>query len=247
MFRERRVLGPLQEHFASAYFHTAPAGAFRGTVIIPDGCMDLLFVRGRLTIAGPDRQATLESIRPGTTVVGFRFQPGAASSWLRTQAAELVGVRTPLESFWGSEARALADWVGEASTVEESALRLEQALAIKATRIETPGIESRAIFQLIERSPSPQSRIVRELMDRLAMSERTLRRRCYEAFGFGPKTLQRILRFHRFLQLAGAQRGPALVDLAAQAGYADQSHLTRESRHMAAVTPTEVIAQLAIR
>ena len=35
----------------------------------------------------------------------------------------------------------------------------------------------------------------------VGMSERTLRRRCLDAFGYGFKTLDRVLRFQRFLSL----------------------------------------------
>jgi transcriptional regulator GlxA family with amidase domain len=71
------------------------------------------------------------------------------------------------------------------------------------------------------------------------MSERTLRRRFDESFGYGPKTLDRVLRYQRFLRLARLSHGPTEI-LAAEAGYADQPHLVRESQHLAGYTPLEV-------
>ncbi len=72
----------------------------------------------------------------------------------------------------------------------------------------------------------------------LGISERQLRRRCQAAVGYGPRTLHRVLRFRRFVSLI--DRAGATADLAAaaaQAGYADQAHLTRESRRLAGLPP----------
>ncbi|MGH2687373.1 MAG: DUF6597 domain-containing transcriptional factor, partial [Actinomycetota bacterium] len=82
---------------------------------------------------------------------------------------------------------------------------------------------------------------VEALGDDLGIGERHLRRRFAAAVGYPPKTLQRILRFQRFLTLArAAAGGPRPVDrpgglagLAAAAGYADQAHLTRECSRLA--------------
>jgi transcriptional regulator GlxA family with amidase domain len=71
------------------------------------------------------------------------------------------------------------------------------------------------------------------LADRLAISERQLRRRFEATVGYGPKTLARVLRFQRLLRLAPAP----LVDLALEAGYADQAHMTAEVKRLAGRPP----------
>ena len=76
---------------------------------------------------------------------------------------------------------------------------------------------------------APGTRVER-LGDRVGLGERQLRRRFADAVGYGPKTLQRVLRFQRFLALARGTRATAgggdLARLALQTGYADQAHLT---------------------
>ena len=76
----------------------------------------------------------------------------------------------------------------------------------------------------------------------LALSERQLQRRFRESVGYGPKTLQRILRFRRFLgELGRGRDGPGgLAGIAASTGYADQAHLTRESRELAGSSPAQL-------
>jgi transcriptional regulator GlxA family with amidase domain len=75
------------------------------------------------------------------------------------------------------------------------------------------------------------------------VSERQLRRRFADAVGYAPKTLQRVLRFQRFLVLARAAGASAdLARLAFAAGYADQAHLTRECRRLAGLPPAALLA-----
>jgi hypothetical protein len=79
---------------------------------------------------------------------------------------------------------------------------------------------------------------------RLGIGDRQLRRRFADAVGYGPKTLERILRFQRFLALA--TRGDDLARLALDAGYADQAHLTRECTRLAGLPPAALLATGAI-
>ncbi len=71
----------------------------------------------------------------------------------------------------------------------------------------------------------------------MGLSERQLRRRFHAAAGYGPKTLQRVLRFRRFL---AGPRGD-LARAALEAGYADQPHLTREVARLAGTSPSRLI------
>jgi len=72
----------------------------------------------------------------------------------------------------------------------------------------------------------------------VGLSERQFRRGCQAAAGYGPKTLQRVLRFQRFVRLLDAPSGPPdLACAAARAGYADQAHLTRECSALSGLTP----------
>jgi AraC-like DNA-binding protein len=77
----------------------------------------------------------------------------------------------------------------------------------------------------------------------VGLSGRELRRRFVDEVGLGPKTFQRISRFHRFLALSDARTSASqsLAALAAEAGYADQPHLTRECRRLAGSTPAALL------
>jgi transcriptional regulator GlxA family with amidase domain len=87
----------------------------------------------------------------------------------------------------------------------------------------------------------PRARVER-VADELALSERQLQRRFREFVGYGPKTLQRVLRLQRLLgalELARDQAG-GLARIAATIGYSDQAHLTRETRELSGHTPVSL-------
>lgn len=244
-YRERAPSALLRSHFSRTWIHRAPGGRAQEAAIVPDGRIDLQWIDGLLRIAGPDREAKIEDIPAGTCVIGLRFQPGVAVLWLRTAASDLVGQRVPLEAFWGGAARDLADWIPEAATPEGMACRLEAALAERAAAIVPSSDLPRSIFRLANARRHPGGENLRWMTGQLDLSERTLRRHCDAAFGYGPKTLARILRFQRFLRLARAPGMTGLAALAVEAGYADQAHLTREARRLAGLTPGTIQAQLA--
>ena len=58
--------------------------------------------------------------------------------------------------------------------------------------------------------------------------------------GYGPKTLDRVLRLQRLLRALDAGRGDDLAWLALDLGYADQAHMTREAVRLAGRTPGEL-------
>ena len=235
----------MRPHFARTWLNQFSPGRAYRLAIPPDGCVDLQWIDGTLRIAGPDRHAHIEEFPAGATVIGMRFQPGSAATWLRVPASELVDARLPLDIFWGREARRIAEWVGEARCPEDLARRLEAAMARRAATIAgPPNRVSRAVFRLLSAPRQPRAEIVGLLSDRLGMSERTLRRTCHSTFGYGPKALDRILRFQRFLRTARTTGSVRLADLAGESGYADQAHLSREARRMADLTPAEILAQL---
>jgi AraC-like DNA-binding protein len=87
------------------------------------------------------------------------------------------------------------------------------------------------------------------LTSELAISVSQLRRRFLATVGVTPKSLQRTLRFQGYLALAQAAAAPGLstprcrgvADLAAEAGYADHAHLSRECRRMTGLTPQQLL------
>jgi AraC-like DNA-binding protein len=81
----------------------------------------------------------------------------------------------------------------------------------------------------------------------LGIGERQLLRRFNAAVGYGPKLLDRVLRFQRFVDRAPAVAGEGeqLARAAAELGYADQAHLSRDCKRLSGLSPLALVASRA--
>lgn len=241
-YRELRPPAALEAHFRCVWSNTLVRGHGCRLAVVPDGCVDITWIDGELSVAGPDIAAALSPIAPDSTVVGIRFRPGAARRWLGLPMSEIVGSRVALGDFWGTRAQEIANKIGDASTTAMRMKILETALCPLASNFGAPPPDMGFVFNALRTDSAGPGMAV--ILDRLDVSPRTLRRRCQDAFGYGPKTLDRILRFQRFLRLARQPEVPRLANLAFEAGYADQAHLTREVRRLSGFSPAAVLSQL---
>ncbi|MFI7018981.1 DUF6597 domain-containing transcriptional factor [Streptomyces sp. NPDC050164] len=200
--------------------------------VLPDGCMDLLWHEGRLLVAGPDTRAYITDGETGTWA-GVRFYPGTAPALLGVPAHELRDRRVALADLWPvSEVRRLAARVNAAP---DPASGLEDLALRQAAGADPPDPLLRHVVAALG-----AGRPVAATADELGLGARQLHRRSLTAFGYGPKTLARILRLRRALALA--RGGVPFADTAVRAGYADQAHLARDVRELAGLPLGELLA-----
>ncbi|MDX3495032.1 helix-turn-helix domain-containing protein [Streptomyces turgidiscabies] len=201
----------------------APARSGVVRPVLPDGCMDLLWSEGRLLVAGPDTRPYVPEGAPARWV-GVRFHPGTAPALLGVPAYELLDRRVELTDLWGAvEVRRLRARVDAAP---DPATALEELALRRTARTPPPDPLLAGLVEALE-----AGRPVGRTADELGLSARQLHRRSLNAFGYGPKTLARILRLQRALALA--RKGVPFAETAALAGYADQAHLARDVRELA--------------
>jgi AraC-like DNA-binding protein len=214
--------------------HGSP-GERPDVLVLPDGCADLIWRGAELRLAGPDSEAFTSPVAPGESIAAIRFRPGWAGAALGWRMADLRGVRTPLADVWGADAAVLAERLALASGAAEQRALLEAEVRGRLSRVELP---DRVVPAAVGRLGLPGSR-VGSLSDELGISERQLRRRFDDAVGYGPKTLDRVLRFRRFVERADGVAGGSedLARLAAELGYADQAHLSRDSVRLSGMPP----------
>jgi AraC-like DNA-binding protein len=238
-YRERPPTAP---QVASLWIHgVAPGSEPHRHRTIPHGSVELRCEIGGLPrIVGPQTVPRLDTLAPGTTVVGVRFRLGAAPAVLGVPASDLVDLTVGAEELWGPEAERIGELVASAATPEEAASRLEAAALARAEEEPDPVATGAAALLLPGRTED-----VTSLPSELHISERTLRRRVQAAIGLPPKVVHRMLRFQGFLALAHGREGDPveLAMLAAEAGFADQSHLTRECLRLAGLSPRALLQE----
>ena len=196
--------------------------------IVPDACIDLIWHResGELFIAGPDTRPYVGPVEPGT-LVGLRFSPGSAPVALGAPADSIRDGRVALDSLWSpAQTRQLGENLADTPSDTDAQRMLERAVTAHAG-----GMRDRAATGVLRLLRSGTR--VGEMAGAIGLSERQLHRRCLAAFGYGPKVLDRVLRFDRAVRLA--RSGMALADIAYEVGYADQPHLSREIKALSGV------------
>ncbi|MCP2259021.1 transcriptional regulator, AraC family [Streptoalloteichus tenebrarius] len=205
--------------------------------VLPDGCLDLIWVDGCLLVAGPDTTAQVAVGAPGASYTGLRFAPGVGPAVLGVPAHELRDRRVPLADLWPSaRVRRLTDQVGAAA---RRGRFLEEVAAERLRHTTTPPDPALPVIVAGAAAGEP----VTTTAERVGVGARQLHRRCRDAFGYGPKTLARVLRLRRALALA--RSGVPFAEVAGGAGYADQAHLAREVRALAGVPLGDLVRPAA--
>jgi AraC-like DNA-binding protein len=198
------------------------------TLVLPDACSDLIWEQGRgAFVAGPDTGPAPSATRAGTVLLGVRFRPWAGGPALGLPLSELRDQRVGLAEVRPADAKRLPGTLD----LKMAATRLADLAGALVTDRPPDAVLAHATRLLAD----PRTR-AEDVADQVGLSLRQLRRRCHDAAGYGPKTLQRVLRFRRFVSRIDA-RDQDLAAIAAEVGYADQAHLTRECARLAGVTP----------
>jgi AraC-like DNA-binding protein len=204
--------------------------------VLPDGRVDVIWAAdGEVVVAGPQQRPLGRPLPPELVVVGVRFPLGIGPRLLGVPAHELADMHIRLDAI---DTRPAAMLLRDLATIEDPAeapARIAGAVARRVDSCRSPDPIVQQAVTLLER---PGAR-VRRVADQLALSERHLQRRFREFVGYGPKTLQRVLRLQRLLRALehGRDQEGGLARIAAAIGYSDQAHLTRETRDLSGHSP----------
>ncbi len=203
---------------------------------MPDACVDLIWSGERLAIAGPDTRARLVALSPGARLVGVRLRPGAAGAVLGLPASELRDATPDAADVLGPEqAGAVLAALLAGADPHATLLAAVAAAASRSGSGQDPLV--RAAVAALDR---PHARVAAVAAE-LGLSARQLQRRVSDAVGYGPKMLARVLRFRRLQTLSPAP----MAELALDAGYSDQAHMTAEVTHLAGIPPVRFLKDRA--
>ena len=216
--------------------------------IFPDGRVELVcHLADRPTRSGDDaaqphvmivgQMTSAVRLEPVSRLhaVGVRFTPAGARAWLAPPLHELTARFEDADAVMGITARRVRAAVDTATTSVERFARLQSVL------------RAHMIVRRVDPATIVATRTIAAhrgcvTVDRVALesglSARQLERRFLETVGLTPKAFALTVRFQSALTLLQAGIAPAAA--AADAGYADQSHLAREFRRFAGVPARDV-------
>jgi AraC-like DNA-binding protein len=184
-------------------------------------------------VHGPQSGFYVAGPKPSGVSMGISFRPGAAGAVLGVSMEELTDRHVELDALWGSRAADLRCRLMSAVDAAEAFRILQQSLL---ARIHRPLLMHPAIGQALA-AGSNSSPAIAELQRASGYSPKHFIDLFRFSVGIPPKHYYRIRRFNSVAIAMAAGNRKGLSDLAADAGYSDQAHLTREFKEFAGVTP----------
>lgn len=211
----------------------------------PDGCASLVMgffghtstfamVVGASTVAGE------VPVHAGERYWGIRFRPEAGAVSCAQNAIVLRDARFQATELFGDDIRALAKDLETLSDPERIAGTLEAWLLQRRVRADAiDDLARRAVQHIVQ---TDGTCTMQDVADVLQTTPRQLQRRFRAATGLTPKEYANIRRARAALKrVALGESARALggwARLAAESGYADQAHLSREWSRLMTLTPT---------
>jgi AraC-like DNA-binding protein len=168
--------------------------------------------------------------------VQVRLSPAVAPAVLGACPADLDGAMVALDDLWGREASRIGEQLGDVSSWED---RFALTDALLARRREArPPVNPEVAFAWRQMVTSRGCLRVERLAGEVGWSRKRLWSRFRSQIGLTPKRAAQLVRFDHAAHRLAPGHSAALV--AAESGYADQSHLHRDAMAFAGVTPTAV-------
>jgi AraC-like DNA-binding protein len=243
VYREHLPAAPLRAHVAC--YWTLDGAGTEPRRILPDGCMDLLFdVSGAAapTVVGTMTKPLISSFPHASRIglLGVRFLPGEAFAFLDGVPAWLLrDALVPLEELWKTQARDLGQQLALLPDTASRVRRLDGALAVRRCARLTDLRVRRAVGAIRDAGGGVR---VAGLAKSVGLGERQLQRLFDDQVGVGPKAFARVTRVQGLVRRLGPRT--AWSALAADLGWSDQAHLTRDVRDIAGITPSELARAL---
>lgn len=214
----------------------------------PDGCASIVLLRikqqrGPILFVGPRHTAMSPPVRPSQRLVGIRLWPDA--------------IRAAL----AMDATALRDWVGPApSAVAEQFATLDAALADATGQEDEREVIDRWLVDRLRKAPHPETSVraavqaiaaaggegaLHAMLPATGLSARQLQRRFRAATGLTMQEYARVRRLREALALQLQHRLTGWSRIAAETGFVDHAHLTREFVALTGLQPRRVAVHLA--
>lgn len=239
-YREFRPPPALAEYLLCFWAQTTSLNCEVRQRVLPDCCVDILVLNGVPVVVGPWTEPFVSPLPPGTKILGARCHPGLASELLGMPASELLNRSVPLCDVWGrADCGPLEGINDNTTTLSEGMLAMQVVLRRRMANARPVDRATRAAVRWLAQRPHAR---VEQVSDRLGMSPRQLQRRFVASAGYGPKMFQCVFRFQRLLNEASRTGGlRSLAELAIDAGYSDQAHMTREVQRFAGYAPASFL------
>ena len=187
------------------------------------------------------RGSALEIQQPGRLDhFAIRFRPAGLAPFVPVSLGELTQRCWNVHDLWSDGAREFEQRIAE---VRDDDARVAVADAFLLQQLKRDLRDAQSALNMARMlSASHGQMSIEWLAQSHGVSYKRLERVFARDVGLSPKHFARVARLQRALELATMQRGTTLAWLAAESGYADQAHLTREFSRLMGATPRAFLA-----
>lgn len=214
----------------------------QGHRVLPDGCIDIL-LQGTIAsglsarvVGTMTRPLIVPSGGPSYSL-GVRFKPGAMTALFDMDAGELTDRQEGLLELDQSFASELEHRVNDQRSLDAQCACVQDALlqrlAQRTSRVD-PYVRA-VVARIQERRGDVR---IEELSQYAGVTRQHLSRLFLRHVGLPTKAFARMVRFRAALQQARERPDQSWVGLAAEFGYADQSHLIAEFSALGGQSPS---------
>jgi AraC-like DNA-binding protein len=254
MFLRHRPAAALAAHVDCLWYSARGALPHTRERSLPTGCADIVVpllqdcllrydsetgdIARRLhgaIVQGPFDRFGVRGTEGPSAVVGVHFTPAGAAAFFGGALPALRNRTELLDDLWGAAARTLRERLQAAASPRQALQLLHDELMARLVR--APPVDPLALFAVTAFGRDPACARVAPVQRASGCTPAQFIRRFEQAVGLTPKRYARVLRLGVLLPTL-VRCGPRdWAQVAAGAGYADQSHLIREFRQLAGIAP----------
>jgi len=252
MFYEEILPSPLLRPYVKCYWNLEYTNhEDKIERVVPDGRMELIFHYGdpfrhvnekdktqsRSVLSGQITEAVL--LRPDQQVgiLAVRFLPPGFTAIFGENASAITGQITEFSSLAGKIAQEVEEQILEAKALIDRVRILEKMLIQFCTKSRVLDRVTRLSSQLFYENPAEST--ILHVADQFGISLRTLERQFKAQVGLSPSKFIKIARFQRALRIKNSNPKASFALVAAESGYYDQSHFTRDFKDLTGLSPAE--------
>lgn len=152
---------------------------------------------------------------------------------------ELTNLAVPLADLLGRPAHSFCERLREAGSWHARFTMVEREIRRRMAAHGAPAAPVAWAWHQLRASAGRVS--IGALVDEIGWSQKHFISRFRDELGLAPKTLGRVLRFARAVDVFKSGRACRFADLAADCGYYDQAHFIRDVRQFAGVAPRDLV------
>ncbi|HEX6225468.1 MAG TPA: helix-turn-helix domain-containing protein [Chryseolinea sp.] len=233
-----------------------PAGTHERQRIIPDGCIEMIFILGdnvkrftsgdnfliqpRAMILGQTTDPFFIQPTGYVNTFAVRFYPYGFTTFVTASLKQLANTETPLGILFGEkQASDLERKIVQASGTNTRIGVIEEFLLNKLKNKSTIDHIVKSTIDVLLSTGGSKS--INSILENDLSKKRQLERKFIKHVGISPKQLGKVIRLQTALRMLLNQQSESLTKIAYDSAYYDQAHFIKDFKEFTGINPKEFL------